>query len=253
MGDDAANSKKRRTKWINSYLNMTMGQAEERPGFRIRSLEAVSVDSMLACTKHSLGAESVDIMLKVKKRVYDNIVEYLVTEGYPTEGDPDFKEGNANDLVYAIISPILGSFIHMTGRKSIQLRREKEIVSTGGETGGAEEFVMVDLVSITEKFLLIVEAKSTSLGQAMKQCLLAMKDIGDNNTDGKVYGFVTTGESWRMLSYDGVSFKLTDRMDVIFRAIDREKEKWMKSYSVLVDCMYAVLSNRDTKKEVVAG
>ena len=195
MDDDATKLKKRRTKWINSYSNMTMGQAEERLGFRIRSLEAVSVDSMLANTKHSLGAECVDIMLKTKERIYDNIVEYLVIEGYPTEGDPDFKEGNINDLVYGIIGPILGSFIHMTGRKSIQLRREKEIVSTDGETGGTEEFVMVDLVSVTEeKFVLIVEAKRSSLGQAMKQCLLAMKDMGKNNGGGTVYGFVTTGE-----------------------------------------------------------
>ena len=43
-------------------------------------------------------------------------------------------------LVYAIIGPALGSsFIHMTGRKSIQLRRENEIVSTDGETRGKEE------------------------------------------------------------------------------------------------------------------
>ena len=182
--------------------------------------------------------------MKTKERIYDNIVEYLVIEGYPTEGDPDFKEGNVNDLVYGIIGPILGSFIHMTGHKSIQLRREKEIVSTDGETGGTEEFVMVDLVSVTEeKFVLVVEAERTSLGQAMKQCLLAMKDMGDNNGGDKVYGFVTTGESWRMLSYDGVSFQLTDRMDVLFGAIAKEKDKWMKSYSVLVDCMYAALSN----------
>ena len=54
MGDNATNSKKRKAQAINSYSNMTMGQAEERLGFRIRSLEAVSVDSMLANTKHRL-------------------------------------------------------------------------------------------------------------------------------------------------------------------------------------------------------
>ena len=162
MGGNATNLKK---SWINSYSDMTMGQAEERLGFRIRSLEAVSVDSMLANTKHSLGAEYVDIMLKTKERVYDNIVEYLVIEGYPTEGDPDFEEGNVNDLVYGIISPILGSFIRMTGRKSIQLRR----------------------------------------------------------------------------------------MDVIFGAIAQEKEKWMKSYSAPVDCMYAALSNGGMMKDIVVG
>ena len=70
----------------------------------------------------------------------------------------------------------------MTGRMSIQLRREKEVISVDGETGGTEKFVMVDLVSVTEeKFTPIVEAKRSFLGQAMKQCLLVMKDMGDKN------------------------------------------------------------------------
>ncbi|KAF8422928.1 hypothetical protein EV426DRAFT_717859 [Tirmania nivea] len=181
---------------------MTMGQTEERLGFRIQSLEAVSADSILANTK------CLDIILKTKERIYDNIVEYS------TEGDLDFI-GNINDLVM----PLSGSFIHMTRRKSMQLRKEKELVPTGGETGGME-----DLISVTEeKFVLIIEAKSSSLGQAMKKCLLAMKDMGTTMLVVKVYGFITTGESWRMLSYDGVSFQLTDRMNVIFGSIGKEK------------------------------
>ena len=85
-------------------------------------------------------------------------MEYLI-EGYPTEGDSGFKGGNVNDLVYSIISPMLSSSIHMTGRKSIQLWREKEVVSPN-------ELVIVDLVSVTEeKFVLtIVEARRSSLG-----------------------------------------------------------------------------------------
>ena len=37
-----------------------------------------------------------------------------------------------------------------------------------------------------------------SLGQAMGSCLLAMKDMGDSNQVGVVYGFVTTGDCWRL-------------------------------------------------------
>jgi len=47
---------------------------------------------------------------------------------------------------------------------------------------------MVDLVSVTEeKFVPIVEAKRSSLGEAMKQCLLAMKDMRKNNGGGTVW------------------------------------------------------------------
>jgi hypothetical protein len=64
----------------------------------------------------------------------------------------------------------------MTGHESIQLRSEKEVVSTDGGAGSTEEFVVVDLILVKEeKFILVVEAKRSSLGQAVKQCLLSMK------------------------------------------------------------------------------
>jgi len=102
--------------------------------------------------------------------VYDQIVQYLVIEGYPTEVNPYFNESSISDLVYSIISPIIFHFILKTGRDSVQLLREKEIVSRDGVTGGSEEFVVLE-------------------------------------------------------------------------GMDQEKELWMEDYSVLVDCMYAALSN----------
>ena len=250
--------KKRKSKWITSYSNMTTAQAEKRLGFRIRSVDVVSVDSMLENIKYSPGGKGLDITLKAKERIYDNLVDYLLVAGYPTEGDPDFKGGNVNDLVYGIIDPVLASFILMAGRTSIQLRRRKEIISVDGGVGGTEEFVMVDLVSVTEeKFVLIVETKRSSLEQAMKQCLLAMKEMGEKNADSSiVYGFITTRESRRMLQYDGTSFKMTRKIEVLFGGMDgkKEKETWTKDNCVLVDCMYAALSNGGmVHKDVVVG
>ena len=53
------------------------------------------------------------------------------TEDYPT----DFIEGNVNDLVYTIISPILSSFRRQMGQ-DVCLRREKEIIFVDGGAGG---------------------------------------------------------------------------------------------------------------------
>lgn len=118
-----------------------------------------------------------------------------------------------------------------------------------GETGGKEEFVVVDLIDeAEERFVLMVEGNRSSLGQAMKRCLLAMKDMRDRNGGGKVYGFVTTGESWRMISCDG-RFQMTDKMEVLFDTMEGAKERWMKDYSVLVDCMYVALSNGGTVED----
>lgn len=248
MGDENTNQKKRKSKWTTSYSNMTAVQADKRLGFRIPSLKAISVDELLANAKYGP-----DAWLTTKMKVYDQIVQYLRVEGYPTETDPDFKEASINDLVYATISPILDDFIRMTGRESIRLRREKEIVSEDGETGGTEEFVIVDLISLEEeKFILVVEAKRSSLGQAMRQCLVAMKDMGDLNKCG-VYGFVTIGKQWQMIHYDGTSFVATEEFAVMFQTMETNKKRWMKDFSIVVDCMYFALSNGGIVKDMVVG
>lgn len=251
MGEQA---KKRKSRWKISYSNMTTPEAEKRLGFRIRSLTTIPVAEMLKAEDEQHILEGKNETLETKRKVYEQIVQYLEIEGEPTEADPDFKEGNINHLVYATISPILRDFRRRTGRKSIQLRSEKVIALTDGETGGKEEFVVMDLISVTEeRFVLVIEAKTSSLGEAMKQCLLAMRDAWDNNGAGVMYGFVTTGESWRMLRYDGKSFEKTERMDVLFETMGENQQRWMKDYSLLVDCMNVALSNGGVVKDVVVG
>jgi len=224
---------------------MTGAQANQRLGVRIESLKGIPVEEMLARAPYSReGLE------ETKEKVYDHILEYIQILGYPTEADPEFKESNVNHLVYASISPILRNFIRTTGRGSIHLRTEKEIISVDPETGGAEEFVLVDWISVTdEQFIFVVEGKGGSVGKAMRQCLLAMKDMRDNNAGGKVYGFVTTGETWQMLEYDGEVFQKTNSFSVLFDSMDREKERWMKEGAVLVDCINFALSNGGIVKD----
>ena len=112
---------------------------------------------------------------------------------------------------------------------------------------------MVDFISVMEeKFVLVIEAKRSSLGQAMRQCLMVLKDTRDNNGGGVVYGFVTTGESWQMLSYDGKDFCLSRKIYSVFGGMRKDKELWLKDFSGVVDCMYFALSNGGiVKKDVV--
>ncbi|KAF8470077.1 hypothetical protein BDZ91DRAFT_761385 [Kalaharituber pfeilii] len=250
MGDSntAQESRKRKMEWVTSYSNMTMDEAQSRLGFRLRSLEEVPVDEMLAEMLADAGkmdseaALNLDVVKEeiladpgktdseaalnlhvVKEEVYKGILKPF--EGSPTEADPDFTESNINHLVYAIVSPILEYFTHKTKRRGVQLRSKKEIVSQENQTGGAEESVtIVDLIELeSENFMLIVEAKRSSLGQAFKQCVLAMKDMHGINGSGEVYGFVTTGKIWQMLKYDGDSFQLSEEMLVLFSRVRRVK------------------------------
>jgi hypothetical protein len=62
------------------------------------------------------------------------------------------------------------------------------------------------------------------------------------NNGGAVYGFTTTGDIWQMVSYNGESFEVTEQFFAPFPRMHEEKERWLKDYSILVDCVYVALS-----------
>ena len=105
------------------------------------------------------------------------------------------------------------------------------------------EFVIMDYISLGQtKYVLIIEAKRVSLGRARKQCFLLMKDMRDQNGGGIMYGFITNGDSWRIISFDG-EFKMSKKIELMFDTMDEDKERWMADYSILVDCFNLALSN----------
>ncbi|KAF8446507.1 hypothetical protein BGX38DRAFT_1271102 [Terfezia claveryi] len=217
---------------------MTREQSERRLGITIFELlkKAKPLEKVLR-----LGEPEVKYNLQdTREKVYGRIVEYLEVEGYPMT-TPDFKEANISDLVFTILSPIILDFGHKSNRAGtgMMLVREKEIVSVDSETGGQEEFIVMDIIPLTEKkFVLVIEAKKTNLVSAMKQLLLSLKDMRDRNGQGMVYGFTTTGDCWQMVIYDGSTFEVTEDFKVMFPSMKEDKEVWLKGYSVLVDCTY---------------
>jgi len=66
-----------------------------------------------------------------------------------------------------------------------------------------------------------------------------------------VFGFITTGESWRMLKYDGTSFQVTEKFDAVFETMREDPERWMRDYSIVVDCVYVALRNGGIMKDAV--
>ncbi|KAF8453100.1 hypothetical protein BGX38DRAFT_1259208 [Terfezia claveryi] len=189
------------------------------------------------------GGLSLDEM---KEEVYKEIVRYLLIEGPLFEADTDFKES------YTRI------FHPDDGHKNVRLLSEKEIVSKDSETGGEEEFAIVDLIQVrSEDFIVIVETKRASLGQAMKQGFLAMKDMRDNNNNGggEVFGFITTGSNWRMVKYDGASFEMSEEMTILFKTMGSDRQRRIDSHSIVVECIYFALSHggMEWKGVVVEG
>ena len=174
-------------------------------------------------------------------------MEFLDIQGYPTE----FKEANINDLVLYIIGVILSNYkLRIKPNRDINIEREREIISKDNLMDGIGKFVLVDMISIegsednyVSKYVVVIEYKLPFYGAAKQQCMLEMKDMRECNGGGEMYGFVTTGEDWQMIKYDGRAFTQTEKFAVLFRGMVDEEEKWMKDYSAVVDCMAVVLLN----------
>ncbi|CUS07590.1 unnamed protein product [Tuber aestivum] len=228
-----------------SYLKLSHRQAGKRLGFLLETFDkgAVTVTQMLATADREAKIQGLtgEEVKEAKENVYKWIVEYLKGEGYPSDMNEDYNEANINDLVFTVLIPVIAMFNRKTGR-NLRLRREKTNIAKDGETSGNQGFVTIDTVGIDDrKFVFVVEAKKSSLGEAKKLCLLVMKDMGEMNAGGVVYGFVTTGEGWQMLRFDGTVFSQTDSFFALFRGMAEDKERWMQGGSVVVDCIHATL------------
>ena len=231
-------SKQRRVKLVTPYSRINIPDAEIRLGTSL-SLVGIPISEMIKDKDVLLGKE---LILKVKHKVYVRLVDFLKVSGYPSEANPDFREAHINDLVAFTLYPILACIKDKTTR-SLYLTREKEITSMDSQVSGKEEFVVMDWVSVGErKYVAIVEAKKSSLGEARKQCFLAMRDSWDYNGGGTIYGFITMGDSWRMVSYDG-KFTISEKIELIFDSMAIDKARWMLHYSILIDCLNVAFSN----------
>jgi len=122
--------------FLTFFRDVSDEAAEERLGITFEALEcqAISVEAMLGGADGGvkLGEDSIK---QVKEKVYDDIMDYIQFEGYPTPGRGDHSEANVNDLVLYTIGPILAAFNKETER-NILLRREKEIVAMDSVTTG---------------------------------------------------------------------------------------------------------------------
>jgi len=59
----------------------------------------------------------------------------------------------------------------------------------------------------------------------------------DSNGTGKVYGFV----NGRKLADAGMSLQVTYRFDAMVRTMKGQEGKWMKDYSLVVNCLEMAL------------
>jgi len=103
-----------------------------------------------------------DVITKPKETVYSQLVRHVAVEGYPA-GNNEYKETSMNDLVYAMISPIIYKFNQekRAGGKPVYLRRALEVIA------GKGDFIVLDLISALDRlkytYFLVIEGKGLLL------------------------------------------------------------------------------------------
>jgi hypothetical protein len=233
--------KRRKCEWRVSYSACSQHDAEKRIQHKFTALfnNAEQIDKLIDISK---------VMHKTadtKDKVYSRITECIDVEDYPAGNIEPFKEENMTDLAGIILISTIADFREQESKFGIKLRREKAIIAKDRETGGLEEFVVIDIIDVDiDKYILIVEAKRSTIAESLKQCALALKDAYDNNSDGKsIYGFLTTGLSWQLIVYKDQRFSLSEDFKVAFPRMKQDKQRWLKDFSVIVDALYYVLCN----------
>ncbi|KAI5811417.1 hypothetical protein DFH27DRAFT_533361 [Peziza echinospora] len=210
---------------------------EEKLGFRLRTLKEKHIEELLIGEPKPAGLD------EAKEAVYQGVRRFLKISGSILDDNPS----TTRHLIYSILSPILDEYIERSGRKEIQLQCDKTICSVGSDHEDRlvtkPHFVVVDLSDpMKETIILIMEKQRNSWVDSMKHCLMAMRNAhASNGFTGLVYGFVTSGEHWRMFIYDGTTFAKSGEMKAFFEAMESQKHRWMTCCSLIVDCLYLAL------------
>lgn len=222
---------------------MNIVNTERRLGVVFSALERheIPVSKMVELSKSDPNVGLGEARLKkLRLKIFRVILDYLEGEGYPGDRE-DHKEVNIHDLVLFVIFPVLLEFKRTT-KRNLLLRREKEIVATDTNTGGNQEFACIETGTENDDFVFVVEAKRAKLASAKVQCLLALRDMSDNNGGGRVsYGFTTTGDEWQFFRFDGASFIQSEPFTVLFPDMAVSKKKWLEESAIIVDCVNAAL------------
>ena len=59
------------------------------------------------------------------------------------------------------------------------------------------------------------------------------------------------GRAGKCLRYDGRSFQMSEEMLMLFDTMGSDKQRWIDSYSIVVECIYFELNHGGIAKEVV--
>jgi len=141
----------------------------------------------------------------LKKKIFERLIDCIESEGFPEATILPMNESVVTDNVGLILQAMVSHCKRTMSRDDLKLSREKKIISKDEQVGGNMEFITIQKINAGNiRYVLVVEAKRDSLGKGLTQLLLALKSMWEINNDQKlIYGFVTTGINWQLVTYDG--------------------------------------------------
>jgi hypothetical protein len=228
MADTEAPSKGKR-KCMTSFSNVSQGEAELILGFWFYEFyySQIPIEQFITITAPE----------QLKKEIFKRLIDCIESEGFPEATILPMNESVVTDNVGLILQAKVSHCKRTMKRDGLILSREKQIISKDEQVGGNMEFVTMQEINVEKtRYALVVETKRDSLGKGLIQLLLALKSMWDINNDQKlVYGLVTTGITWQLVTYDGQTSTL------LFGNMGEQEDRWLKNNTQILDAIYSIL------------
>ncbi len=175
--------------------------------------------------------------------VSDCFIDCIESEGFPEATILPMNESVVTDNVGLILQAMVSHCKRTMNRDDLKLSREKQIISKDEQVGGNMEFIIIQKINVRNtRSVLVVEAKRDLLGKGLIQLLLALKSIWDINNDKKmVYGFLTTGINWQLVTYDGKTWTLSEPSTTLFGNMGQQEDRWLNNNTQILDAIYSIL------------
>jgi hypothetical protein len=226
---DKEPSLKRKGKYITSFANVSQEEAEVILGFEFGEFYdcQIPIEQFITTTAPE----------PLKKEIFKRLIDCTGSEGFPEAVFSPVDEAAVTHHVGMILITMVYYCKFTMNRGGLKLLREKQIISKD------EEFVIIENINVgNTRYVIVVEAKCDSLGIGFVQLLLALKSMWEINNDQKlVYGLVTTAIDWHLVTYDGQTWKLSERSTVLIPNMRNKEDEWFKNNTQILDVIYSIL------------
>ncbi|KAJ3221106.1 hypothetical protein HK099_003778 [Clydaea vesicula] len=201
--------KKTKFEWNRSYSSFTEDQAVAR----IKKDFADIFNSLVQIEELVDFSSVTHKTVNIKDTLYEDLCICIEVEDFPGAATKSSKEVNVNDMVFLIL---------------VKIKRENDRAK---ESGGFEEFVIVDTISeIPEEPILVVDSQN-------------VYDISNKPS----YGILSTGVSWSFIKYSDNDIVVSEEVTAIFPRMSQQKKRWFDQNSKVIDIIYKIILDNQNK------